>query len=357
MSSKIYSFIKKYLKGKGQKSYRKYSMAKEILFCVICLLLTFAAIRLYSLYNLYTYTTEKQEVKISKMLDNDINAVLHEVLMSSYKNVYFTNKNEASNLQINLIENHGVDKVHDSLVNGKYTSDIYKTFMDSFNDLYNANNSDYDEGTFVANDEGFIFVETNNKLDKFNSIKKANKVVPWKNFIANMKNPEVTKKAFADAYFKSYATNPVIIRLDGNYNGNRYYTIDDLCRIYIEEGIDGLKGFGFLVSSTLTENGDIYGNVDSTFMQSNDVHKLYVYKYVDVCVYLKDHEKALNEMDGTINTIINDLQLEKKVSMLITVVSIFLIVLCAICLMIVYRELNNNDLACCCKNNSNNEDE
>ena len=346
MIKKIRLFVNKYLKRMGPKSYKRNSMAKEVLFCTICLLLVFAGVRLYSLYDFYTYSTA-QETESGIKVDDDINVILKEFLMTSYKNAYFLNKNDAYNLQINLIEEHGANKVYENLVKGNYNADVYETFTEVYADLYNANSHDYDEGVFIANDEGFIYVKTNNKLEKFDNIKNDKKVVLWKDFLNAMNNPEVTKHAFADSYYKAFTTEPVIIRLDGDYNDNKYYTMDDLCDIYRKEGIEGLKGYGFLVSSTLTEKGDIYGNVNSTFMQNNDVHKLYVYKYVDVTAYLKEHEQALSEMDETITDMINSMQMERKISILISCATIFLLVLGTICLMVVYRELNNID---CLKN-------
>lgn len=345
MFNDIRRAIKSHIEKRKNKVYRQNAMVKEVLFFSMCVLLLFAGVRAYSLYNFYNHST-RQDKQLDQTIDEGVNVILKEFLLSSYRNAYFHNRTDAYNLQTNLIENHGVDKVYDNLVNGEYSAEVYETFMDTFADVYKADKDDRDSAVFVANDDGIIFSKSNNKQDKFTSLKKDKKTISWTEFFNSMENPEVTKKAFMDSYFKSYTTEPIVVRLDEEYENNKYYSIDDLCEIYSKEGLEGLDGFGFLVTSTITEKGDMYGNVDNTFMQNNNVHKLFVYHYVDVTTFLKDHERALNELDTNAVSMLENMQLERKVSIMISVVSLLLILLVVICLMIIYRELSNKEMIC-----------
>lgn len=343
MLKKIKNIFQCRFQKRMNKVYKKNAMIKEVIFFSMCVLLIFAGGRAYSLYNFYSHSV-RQDKQIEKSFDDGLNVILKEFLLSSYRNAYFHNRTDAYNLQTNLIENHGLDKVYDSLVKGDYSADVYNTFTDTFGDLYKADKDDRDSAVFVANEDGIIFSKSNNKQNKFTSLKGKNKIVSWTDFFNNMDNPKITKQAFSDSYFKAYTTEPIILRIDEQYKDDRYYTINDLCEIYEKEGLKGLKGFGFLVMSTITERGDMYGNVDNTFMQSNEVHKLFVYHYVDVTTFLRDHERALKEMDINTLTLIKNMQLERKISIVISVITLFLVTLVVICLMIVYRELNNIDI-------------
>lgn len=328
---------------KEKKVYRKNNLIKRVLFFAICLLLTFAGIRTYSLYNYYRDSNE-QDLQIEQSIEDTSDSILQEFLLAAYRNAYYHNKSDSYNLQTSLIDEHGVEKVYDCLVNGNFSDEIYKTFIDVFSNLYKDDQYEYDNFVVVANDEGIVYVKSNNKLDKFDDLHQDNEIISWEEFIAGQDNPEVAKKAYADAYYKAYTTDPVIIRIDGQYDSNEYYTLDDLYEIYKKEGIAGLKGYGFLVVSTITDKGDMYGNVDNTFMHSNEVHKLYVYHYIDVTVFLEEHEATLNKANDVTLTMLDNMQLERKVSTLISCVSLFIIVIVVICLMMVYKEIEFLDI-------------
>lgn len=328
-----------------RRKHKKNSLLKKLVFLAIFLLLMFAGVRAYSLNSYYNASIE-QDKKITNTIETTNKEVLTEFLTTSYLNAYYHNLSTAYDLQSNLIEEHGIDKVYESLVDGKYDEDVYKTFINTFSKLYHADESQKDSMIIVADDNGVIYLRSNNKLNKYVDMKQENntELIEWKEFISLMGNREGYIDAFNKAYFKSYTSDPVIIRMDGEFkNGKECYTIDDLCEIYEKEGIEGLDGYGFLVMATITEKGDMYGNIDTNFMNGNEVHKLYVYQYVDVTTFLEEHDATLKDLDDTTLSIVGTLQQERKIDMLISVFSLFFILVVIICLMIVFRELDNID--------------
>lgn len=335
---KYFGNIISYFNGK-----KKSSLKKKLLFVSICIMLLFVSLRSYSLY-LYYNSTLEQDVKLESSISDLNNNILKEFLLSSYRNSYYHNQSAANNLQTTLINIHGKNAVYDYLVNGNYNEEIYKTFMNVFNDIYQTDSNTKDAIVIVANDEGIVFLESNNNTTKFKKRYTAkNGLITWDEFIAESDSPNVLAKAFKDAHNKSYTDHPVIIRLDEQFNGETYYTLEDLYEIYEEEGIEGLEGYGFLTCSVITDTGDIYGNIDNPLNEDNEVHKLYVYHYMDVTTYLRDHEQALDKVDRTTLNIMDTMQMERKLNILISCCIIIILVIVIILLLMVYKEIDDSD--------------
>ena len=134
------------------------------------------------------------------------------------------------------------------------------------------------------------------------------------------------------------------MRIDGDYQNNRIYTVNDLVKAYEKDGVEGLEGYGFLTLATITEDGDIFGNPDDMFMQSvSSTKKLYVYKYTDINDYIHDHLKLLGETGAKINRKMMEVNSSDTKDLLASTANVILNGVVIIGLMFLYKSIDEED--------------
>ena len=152
----------------------------------------------------------------------------------------------------------------------------------------------------------------------------------------------MTKKVFNDLK-GSPNGETVIMRIDGKYDKDRIYNSKDLLKIFKEKGIDGLKGFGYVTLSTITEDGDILGHSDSIFMQQNlECKKIYVYHYMDIREYILNNTDKLVEQNVKDAYYIDTIDKEVINDFLFSISTIIFNIISIIGLMFIYKLLEED---------------
>ena len=133
------------------------------------------------------------------------------------------------------------------------------------------------------------------------------------------------------------------MRIDGKYDKDRIYNSKDLLKIFKEKGIDGLKGFGYVTLSTITEDGDILGHSDSIFMQQNlECKKIYVYHYMDIREYILNNTDKLVEQNVKDAYYIDTIDKEVINDFLFSISTIIFNIISIIGLMFIYKLLEED---------------
>lgn len=317
----------------------KLSAIKVLVFFSIIIMLVFTAFRAYTL-NAQLNETNKDCQTLKHNVERYNDMMLRTTLEDGNKLAYYRNRSNTDILEARLVEEHGLAKMYDVLGNHNYDPDVYDTIYDTVDKYFTANEPYHDNLLIVGTAEGILLTESSTQQSKFNKLKGTNELITWEQFYKGMVNPTVTKKAFED--LKAKKTNePVIMRIDGKYIDNKTYTVDDLIKAYKEKGVNGLKGFGFLSLSTITENGDIFGNKDNTFMMSNpNVKKIYVYRYSDIHDFINEDLKQLTENNIYSTRDISRVDEMRKQDIAVSAILLLFNIAEIIILMVVYSSLD-----------------
>lgn len=333
----IYKNFSKQYKQKGKKGLNK---IKTMVMIVTILLLAITSIRAYNIYERYYFMKENVS-QLEHSMYKTRQLVLEKIISSGYKEAVYLNKIATDNLQFDLINKHNKKELTDLLNDSKKNPEIQKTLTDASKKYYRSIDNNKDNILIIGTEKQILYVDSNIYKEKFKNLNGDNIFVSWNKFFENMNNPELTRETFNKLKFNNTNHQPIIIRADGDYIYDRIYTIDDLIQIFNTEGADGLKGFGFLTLSTITEDGDIFGNPDTIFMQQNpSSKKIYVYKYSSIEHLIFSNIEALVEHEAIISDDVEKIDSSNRIDLLISTMIIMGNIMIIIGLMFIYKALS-----------------
>lgn len=330
----------KYKDGRKNEGRRS---VKLLVIIIMILLLVITAIRAYTVYERY-YSTKENVTDLNNNICDIKNDMLRNVIENGNIEAMNLNKIATNNLQFDLLSNHNKKELNDLLYNNKSNADIQKTIVEASKKYYKSLNNNFDSVLVIGTEKNVLYTDSTTYKEKFKNIHGDKKNITWDYFFDKMENPKLTSETFNKLKFNNINHQPVIIRVDGNYMYNRLYTVDDLIEIYNKKGIDGLKGFGYLTLSTITEDGDIFGNPDTIFMQQNlDSKKIYVYKYSDIDEYISKNIETIIEYESTVSKDVIKIEESNRVDLLISTITIIGNIIVIIGLMFIFKALSEEE--------------
>lgn len=261
MKTKIISFIDK--------------LPKSVILCTISGLLITSAI------NMYTLKVETDSIhKIENLVDDNVNEIKKSYITSStnlgYKLCKQTTDLLAKKLENELLTNYDLNTLQKEFEKSVLSDKFYNTIKDVLsvksddNILFNS-----EKITMVALKSGIIAEFSN--IDK--QLESNTKVLSWEEYINNSINPQLTKDAL-DIVLNS-KNDIAFIQKSGECVLSES-EISDLVDLYLKEGKSVLKDYYFITSSFITEDGDIFGTSDKTFLATNDNYKLIILNATNV---------------------------------------------------------------------------
>lgn len=328
--------------SKKQRKKSKHEIRQRLLLVVIFTLLVISIARAYSL-NRYYLETSQEEISLLQSMTDNRNKLLESILNQSNEVTNIENIVSSKEFQIKLMENYTIEEIYDSIINKKYDPEMSKLIDDVFeNKIYNSNRGD--SIIIVGTDSDIFWLKSNTLYDKFNYLDtNGNKNISYDEFFESMENSKVVEQAFTDLRLKK-TKDVVILRLDGKYTDDRYYTIDDMIDVYNKEGLQGLKGYSILNLATITETGDMFGNSDKDYMNLNDKSKkIYLYQSVELYSVVKEFEASLNNLEKKSSDTINAIDNSREVNMVINIFIIILTIVAIIISMIIYKDLEEDN--------------
>ena len=312
------------------------NILRKYLLMIAVLLLFFAGgYRAYTLYKTYhSYESEIQAIETAT--HDNIHNVLRIVIEETHDLVEYKTKMDSITLHRLMIESMTMDSIYDNIVN----MNLNKTFIGVLDDVFDLSEVE-DKVVITVGTKDFVFYcKSNIESDKFDHLDSENKYITWEEYYSYMDNPEVMKFAYED--LAMHRVEYVILRIDGYYPDNRYYTIDDVIDDYHENGMKNMDKYYILTLGVITDTGDIFGESDDIYMQHNpNVNKLYIYKAVCLGDYVNEYKPLLDSFDQSMSTKI--IQVRNTTEFSNALINIFLIISSIITVMIVIKSLDDEN--------------
>lgn len=311
------------------------NILRKYLLMIACLILFIAGG--YKAFTLYkTYKSYNQEIQsIQQSSDENIHTILRAILIEGFDMTEKNTKNDATTLHRILIESMTLDEIYDNIVNMRLDDKM----MDILNDVFDLSNKSDHIIVTVGTKDYVIYSKSNIDLDKYKYIETdGKKYITWDEYYNQLDCKGVLHKAYEDLALNR--AEYIIIRTDGYYPNGTYYTIEDIIKEYHENGMKNMDKYMILTMGVITDDGDIFGEHDNTFLNKNEnVNKIYIFKAVSIGTFLSNYTELLDQFDQSVTTRI--IQYRNSTEFSNALVNIFLITLSIITIMIVIKSLDD----------------
>ena len=311
------------------------NILRKYLLMMACLILFITGgYRAFTLYK--TYKTYNQEIQtIQQNSDENIHTILRAILVEGFDMTEKNTKNDAITLHRILIESMTMDEIYDNIVNMRLNDKM----MDILNDVFDLSNKTDHVIITVGTKDYVIYSKSNIDLDKYKYIETdGKKYITWDEYYNQLDCTGVLHKAYEDLALNR--ADYIIIRTDGYYPNGTYYTIEDVVKEYHENGMKNMDKYMILTMGVITDDGDIFGEHDNTFLNKNEnVNKIYIFKAVSIGTFLSNYTELLDQFDQSVTTRI--IQYRNSTEFSNALVNIFLITLSIITIMIVIKSLDD----------------
>lgn len=338
------SRIKEALKKcKGNKN--KHTSLSVLVVMLIIILLISTAIRSITLYSRYKIVYPEGNIDntiIDNLITDNNENLFDMILHEGYNTAVKEDKISTNKLELDLLDNHSRFELEEVLNSKNFYNQVYDTIDNANNKYFKSSYSDNINFLIIGTEDKILYVKSGTYDDRFKYMSGSESSITWDTFYNSLNNPIMTKEVFKHLKDSSI-DRMVIMRIDGKYIDNRLYTSEDLMNIYKEKGIKGLKGFGFVTLSTITEDGDILGHKDSVFMRRDEnCKKLYVYHYMDIREYILNNLDKMMEQNMVNDKYINTLDKEIVNDFLFALATIVFNIISIIGLMFIYKSLEED---------------
>ena len=310
---------------------------RKYLLMIACLLLFIAGgYRAFTLYK--TYRSYESEVKtITESSDRNMHKIIELIIKEEHDLAEYTTKMDSITLHRLMIESMNMDEIYDNIVNMNLNDKFVKILDDVF-DL-----SDKKEHVIVTvGTKNYVFYSKSNiDLDRYKYIETdGKKYITWEEYFKQMNDPEVVKRAYEDLVLER--TDYIIIKINGDYPNGTYCTIDDVIEDYHKNGMKNMGDYYILTLGVITDNGDIFGENDSVFLNKNpNVNKIYIFKAVCIEERLNDYSSLIKSVDQSASTKI--IEYRNTTEFGNALINIFLITSSIITLMLVIKSLDDEN--------------
>lgn len=245
---------------------------KSIILATIMGLLSFSCLNLYILKIESDSIVELEEF-IDDVSEEEKKSVVEMIMDLGYEVSDQNTDLLSKKLENKLLYEYDLEKLKNEFDNSILSEDFYNTIKDALS-LKNNTSKLFSNNqlTMVANKDGII-AAFNNNSGVGSGIEYNDKVLPWTEFISYNSNPELMSSALKKVLEERDGV--AFIELNGN-GSIKTSNIDELINLYIQKGKSALTNYYFLSASYITDDGDIFGTLDQTFLEPNDNYKLII---------------------------------------------------------------------------------
>ena len=309
-------------------------MRKNLIIVTILLLFIGAGIRAVNMYDRYK-ASEAEDAKLKMTMEQNKKSVIKSIFQHGHDTAEFVAKDIAHNLHEALLQEYTLEEVYASIANKNYDVEM----LDVFDKVFELNGVDENIVFTVGTQDEVIYSKSNTNLQKFKYIDtKGNKTVSWDEFYENMNNPEVTKRAYLDLAMKK--KDYVILRLDGSYVNNKYYTLDDVVEDYMKNGMKNMDQFCILTMGVITETGDMFGERDIEYMERNpNNNKIYVFQAISLDAFFGRDVTVINNIEKEYEEAIHLFRHRTMSDMSQTLLILLVVLVTIILLMIILKDV------------------
>lgn len=310
-------------------------MRRNLIIATIFLLFIGGGIRAVSMYDRYK-TSESEGAKLKLTMENNKEDVIKTIFQHGHTSAELIAKDVAHNLHEELLQEYTLDEVYNSIVKKYYNVEM----LDVFDKVFDLNGVDANVVFTVGTQDDVIYSKSNTNFHKFKYIDtNGRKTVSWEEFYNNMNNPEVTKRAYLDLAMRK--KDYVILRLDGDYVDNRYYTLDDVVKDYMKNGMKNMDQFCILTMGVITETGDMFGERDIEYMERNDnSNKIYVFQAISLDVFFRKDVSVISNIEKEYEESIQIFKYRAMSDMAQTLMILLIVLISIILLMVMLKDVS-----------------
>lgn len=323
----------------------KKKLVSKMILGTIWVLIFAVAFRCYSLKSYYDHSINSK-TNISTSIIDEETEFLRSVIENSNDLAQYYNIIDSQHLHQSLKARHSDKEIKDAIFNEIPNPEVHETILESVSYIEKFTKRKLtDMVSIIGTRENVIFTKHNvNAADKDMQIN-AN-YIKWEELDLFNSKTDAVSKAFYDVFHKSNAGKPVILSLSDNYKGDNYYSTQDMIEVYKKQGLEGLGDYYFLTVSAITNDGDIFGNQDKTFMKDNLTNKIFYYQLTSVKDLVDNHQVSLDKIKHTGNIMSNEMTHSFMSNMISSVGLNIMLILCIIFLLFTYKETINGEDSC-----------
>lgn len=215
---------------------------------------------------------------------------------------YYTSKLNSKIIALNL--ENSIVKQYDDLDELKNQFETEK-FNDKFHQILEKNLLRNDTTNKLVTEPYLTIIGTSKYVlttfsnDDTSEIRKldSTQVITWEDLSNLTPDPAMTKEALDHVINKSsgiiFTKTNDASRLSNNIDIP--LKLDALKQVYDKGGLDALYDYSIVAPAYITENGDIFGTGDRTYLHQNDNHKLMIIQIVGLEPLLNGHKDYLME--------------------------------------------------------------
>lgn len=300
----------------------------------------------FSCFSLYTLKVEsdsisKLQTSIIENKKEEKESILKVVLELGYGLSEQSTELLSKRLENELLTKYNLDKLRNEFENSILSEEFYNVLKNALSEKSNTNTLfNNEQVTMVANKEG-IMAEFNNS-GKGNSLQYKDKILPWQEYINASINPDLTKNALKHVLVEGKGVAFIQKKGEGN-SSIKLCNVNELINIYLEKGISGLKPYYFLTASYITEDGDIFGTSDQTFLEENKNYKLIVLNAISIEEVMSLFEKELVKVDKRNDVTTSRLDGYNDIMLMSSIVGNMFVFMMAVSLACIYNKNLSKD--------------
>ena len=309
-------------------------MPKNVLLCTISGLLIASVINIYTL-KVEIDSIDKIKGLISENTESSKVSHVNSLTDLGYKLCMQSTDLLSKKLENELILNYNLDKLKKEFENSVLSNEFYDTIKGALNVKSNENQLfDITKTTMVAMKNGLIAEFSN--VDKM--LESKTNTLSWEDYINNSINPQLTRDAL-DIVLNN-KNKIAFIQKSGKVVLQKS-NIQDLIDLYIREGKSVLNDYYFITSSFITEDGDIFGTDDKTFLSANENYKLTVLNTTSVAEVMNLFETEMINIENDGNELLIHIDGYNNLHYISSVVANLILFMSTIGLISVYNKKVN----------------
>ena len=309
-------------------------MPKNVLLCTISGLLIASVINIYTL-KVEIDSIDKIKGLISENTESSKVSHVNSLTDLGYKLCIQSTDLLSKKLENELILNYNLDKLKKEFENSVLSNEFYDTIKGALNVKSNENQLfDITKTTMVAMKNGLIAEFSN--VDKM--LESKTNTLSWEDYINNSINPQLTRDAL-DIVLNN-KNKIAFIQKSGKVVLQKS-NIQDLIDLYIKEGKSVLNDYYFITSSFITEDGDIFGTDDKTFLSANENYKLTVLNTTSVAEVMNLFETEMINIENDGNELLIHIDGYNNLHYISSVVANLILFMSTIGLISVYNKKVN----------------
>lgn len=269
----------------------------------VCATILAAALSIY----ITTYQTNElyeMNAKIETSKQDVEWSAIEDMLSKEYTIAKKDIKYVAVSLEQSLRTNYpNLDVLQEQFINEEYSDGLNQIFRSILSDSYDETRETV---TLIGTKDHVISMHSNTDKHILNGIDTSNNI-SWDEIAKITPNEKLTDHAIQSILKRD---NKIIFTATDIETGEKnewvsHSGVHSLQMIYEREGIEGLRGLSLLAAAYISDNGDIFGTEDKTFLKNNDNHKLIIVKTINVGDLLDENKLHMGKIIDTI-TVLSD---------------------------------------------------